>query len=213
MARQAFFTLVARLRGSDYVVDFNTWSRMSFRAQWSSDSNSDPALTGRNSNRRLTDMLHIGSMGHASAAPLQEVRADFYFAPCWHNLKRAAADDVHRAGNEYTDVLIFWPAFWHMPGGSCGNAINMSSDGVVAKLTHWRSYASRHPSVRYTVVNMPTLHVSSPRGRSHPYAHASHLIYGCVCMHPTSLSCTCIRPGEQSARPQRTHRSQRRAAP
>ena len=179
MARQAYFTLIARLRGFDHVVDFNTWSNMQFR-QWSSwDAGRARTVASDHLSVQSTathDPKAAAAAGgaHGGQSPF---RADFFFAPCWHNLKKAAADEVHLRAHaaNYSHVVIFWPGFWHMPGGSCGALSNLSSSAILGKWGHWRAHAQHRPATRYTVVTAPTLHVTSAAGREQLTTVNEHL--------------------------------------
>jgi len=194
MARQAFFALVARLRGSKHVVDLNTWRPMAYSqavvhnspsgAEGGADKwwliDAFEVMPGTRSAREALAAKHFDKSSSTSKLRprhqpedkthkvVNATRIDFFFAPCWHNLKREA---VKLLGvQNYSNVVLFWPAYWHLNGGSCGSGgiFNTSHINVVGKWIHWRKRsAAHHSQERYTLVSAPEYAIRPGRSGRH----------------------------------------------
>ena len=139
-------TLVARLRGLDYVVDFNEHRSLNYQlfvdapSQSVADALIDtphtrlPALEGRTAG----EWASARAGGHGPKA-----HVGFFWAPCSVYMQRAAnAMPVPPIkGTQWSHVVLFLPAYWHLRS-ACGHGAGsyLNSSSIEAILNIWRPW-------------------------------------------------------------------------
>lgn len=176
MARQAFVTLVARLRGLDWALDFNVHGPVHYslfgdrHGLQFADSlkffGVDPAILHGTALDQwaASHASHRHHNHHSSHARLLDV--DFLWGPCLYNFHDLSARAATQQGRQYSHIVLFPPAYWHL-SGSCGHKprdmLNATQDSVMGVFEPWLAAAARGggalAGTAFTVVTPPIEHL------------------------------------------------------
>ncbi|KAL1523772.1 hypothetical protein AB1Y20_018697 [Prymnesium parvum] len=171
MARQAFMTLVARLRAQRYVLDYHGHHAVQLELfgaptvhgrRWVVDALCLPTRLGVTDGMparleewaaRRAALLHsaradVRGEGSAAGARVTQLSLEFVWAPCAKD-QQAAATHLAARGT-WAHVVVFAPAYWHL-SGRCGQQLGATPEETARTWAPWQQLNRR--ATRYTLVN------------------------------------------------------------